>query len=302
MTIKIKYPFIISLGLLVVLALPPLLLSHTPENLRIMYEKIDEIPLPEGRVYYDIPYGGSLLKKQTLDIYTPLIERKTSPALVYIHGGSWLHGDKKMIRLTDRFLRNMRNLGFTVISINYTAGIYGGLHAPLTNCTKALEWILTHGDEYGYDQSLTGIYGVSAGAHLALMTALEDEFLPIPLRYILAECGPTDLNAMMAGDAFGASAAFRLLGSDTRTRYSPAMRANELDLPVMIVHGTADETVALNQAQIMREKLSESGQRPVYLEIEGGNHGFLNCEELWPMMEKEVLSFITKAVGTVPQL
>jgi acetyl esterase/lipase len=284
--------------LLLIFIIIPLLASIQPEQLKDIYTRIDSMPLPTDGVYYDIPYSRDLFNRQTLDIYTSLDNRKDPPLLVYIHGGSWFRGDKKMIRLTSRFLQNLREQGFTVIAINYTSFLYGGLKTPLENCQRALEWIRNRGDLYNYDINRIGIYGVSAGAHLALLTAAEDNNSSTPLRFVLAECGPTDFNAMAEGDAFEASILFRLLTDKTKIKYSPSHQVEDLNVPIMIVHGTQDKTVALNQAHILRDKLREAGKPPEYLEIEGGNHGFINCEEKWPFMENEVLRFMKNSLAS----
>ncbi|MDC7219243.1 MAG: alpha/beta hydrolase [Spirochaetales bacterium] len=288
-------PFSILFPSILIILILPFLIPQ-PKAMRTIEKKIDEMPLPEGDVYYDISYGRNGFRRQKLDIYLPLAEREEAPVLVYIHGGSWLHGDKSAIRYTDRFLRTLRSTGFTVISIDYTASLYGGLQVPLDNCVDALEWVGDHGEDYGYGTGNIGMYGVSAGAHLSLMAAATAVELSYPIRFILEECGPTDLEAMKGGDAFSSSSFFKLFTENSLAKMSPVHYAEDLPMPLMIVHGTADETVSLNQAHLMRDALRKAGFSPIYLEIEGGNHGFFNCVEKWPFMEKAVLDFMENSL------
>jgi len=43
----------------------------------------------------DIVYGHTKERELTLDIFKPVSENEKSPALIYIHGGGWMSGDKR---------------------------------------------------------------------------------------------------------------------------------------------------------------------------------------------------------------
>jgi acetyl esterase/lipase len=283
-----------------------------------MLEEVASLEPSEGKVLKDLVYKRRLLRKDlTLDIYFPLTsagdggigtvsaaEREAVPdagyaTLVYIHGGSWLHGDKSTIRIVDPFLKDLRRNGIAVVAIAYTAGPAGGLKAPVENCRDALLWLRDSGINYGLDPENMGLYGVSAGAHLAMMVIpfiqKEEGF---GLRFLLEEIGPVDLQAMASGDAFGASVLFRLFPSETLEDYSPLNHVNALWPPVLMFHGTADRTVSIRQSEELDRRLTEAGVPHRFHIVPEGDHGFFNkSREEWRVLEQECLQFLLPLIS-----
>ena len=74
----------------------------------------------------DIQYGSSfnqMTQQQEdlmLDAYLPPDSdtREKRPAVVYMHGGAFVGGDKQMAGATD-FVKMLTQLGYVVFSINY---------------------------------------------------------------------------------------------------------------------------------------------------------------------------------------
>ena len=60
---------------------------------------------------------------QKMDVYFP-DSGGPWPALVYVHGGSWMHGDKSEAVM---FARGMTSQGYLVVSINYRLYTLGDL-------------------------------------------------------------------------------------------------------------------------------------------------------------------------------
>ena len=272
-------------------------------------EKMVEAAGPlKGPVTSDIVYRKRRFRNDLLlDIYHPtgsadVIGTGTAepaftasaPVVVIVHGGSWFHGDKSMVRIIDRFVNKMRDNGIAVVAINYTSGYLGGFRAPLRNVVVALTWIRDHGMEYGLDPRRLGLYGVSAGAHLSLMAtpAVMDE-PGIDLRFVLEEYGPTDLVAMAGGDAFQHSRAFRWLPKKTLERYSPVRYVDSHWPPVLIFHGEEDEVVSIRQSELLVSELERNGVSYQYHPIPGGNHGFFNLDQTeWRAMEDASIAFM----------
>lgn len=285
---------------------------YTPPVMKGMLEEVASLEPPEGKVIEDLVYKRRLLRKDlALDIYYPLDSGSTStgggdgsareavPTLVYIHGGSWLHGDKSTIRIIDPFLDDLRRNGIAVVAIDYTAGPAGGLRAPVENCRDALRWLRDSGGDYGLDPENMGLYGVSAGAHLAMMSIpfIQEEG-GLGLRFLLEEFGPVDLQAMAAGDAFGASPLFRLFSAKTLEDYSPLNHVNSDWPPVLMFHGTADRTVSIRQSEELDERLTEKGIAHRFRVVPGGDHGFFNkSRDEWRSLERECLEFLLPLIS-----
>lgn len=280
----------------------------TPPMVKEISALTDGISPPEGKFLQDVIYRHQLLGKDfDLDIYYPLIparERFTSynsdlaPFLVFFHGGSWLHGDKNMIRIIDPFLHKLRENGIAVVAVNYTDGLAGGLKAPVENCRASLSWLRDHGKEYGLNPKAMGLYGVSAGAHLALMSVpavMNDPGLE--LRFILEEFGPVDLKAMAEGDAFESSRILALFPDSLLEKYSPILYVEKNWPPLLMLHGTSDSIVSIHQTEMLAEKLETMGVPYAFQIVPGGDHGFFNKPQFyWRELEGQCLSFLLPLV------
>lgn len=292
-------------GLILILAAPVLLIAAitvpavqkwvtpAPEIMEeLMSKAINAAPAP-GVVHKDVTYRDTLLSEQTLDIYEPTSDFAAgeAPVVVFFHGGSWIKGDKVTIRVIDRFLRRMRENGYFVVAPNYTTSLLRGVQGPLDNTKAAIRWVAEHGEEYGWDPRRLGLYGVSAGGHLALLAASTMES-PEP-SLLLIECAPTDLVGMKNGDAFDSSWVFRLLPERRLRRLSPISYVDRELPPILIYHGTADRVVHIDQSIKYARAAEEAGVEVELVTYPGGNHAFLNyTDEQWYEQESRALEFM----------
>lgn len=200
------------------------------------------------------------------------------PVLVYIHGGSWIHGDKTWIWRNYRqaVLEGFVDAHYVVASVDYRLAGRGGCDAltELDDCRDALEWIKGHVSEYGGDAGRIGLWGTSAGAHLSLLLGAElaDS---LPVRYVLDDYGPTDIDKLLHTGlpSFGVTVMrwFKpelverrqelmdkvFVGQETEL--SPVKVIKENMPPVLISHGTADGTVPVELAYDLAELLDDLG-------------------------------------------
>lgn len=162
--------------------------SSDPTSVWSLVRRSRGLPMPQGPAHSDIVYKRSGLGRLRLDVYEPPGRtesavgsttapegmggaRDRSPVIVFFHGGSWVRGDKITIRIVGRPLRRMRSKGYSVVAVNYTTSLLRGIEESVQNAVDAVEWVGEHSDEYGFDPTRIGLYGVSAGGHVALMAA-----------------------------------------------------------------------------------------------------------------------------------
>ncbi|MFW5693607.1 MAG: alpha/beta hydrolase [Alkalispirochaeta sp.] len=301
------------------------------DAIRELMELARSRPEPAPPLQQDVVYHRDLLRRYRLDVYGPLTtadgevsddsEEGTSstrlnapaPVIVFFHGGSWVRGDKITLLVVDRFLRRMREEGWFVVSVNYTTSAYRGIRGPVRNAYRALDWVHEHAADYGWDPERVGLYGVSAGAHLALMAASPEAERrgggragrpqdPRPA-LVLAECAPADLVAMRDGDAFENSGTFGLFPEFRLRALSPVEHIDSDYPPVLIYHGDADDTVAYRQAEILSRALAEADVTHELVRYPGGNHAFLNYSDAqWYEQESRALRWMRSvfADGTPP--
>ena len=102
-----------------------------------------------------------------LDLFRPAGEfDDLRPALVFVHGGGWVRGDKRKVLFLEQAMDFARR-GYVCITVNYR------LDASKLPCIKdvkcAVRWLRAHADDYQIDPNRIGAYGNSAGAHLVSM-------------------------------------------------------------------------------------------------------------------------------------
>ncbi len=103
-------------------------------------------------------------------VYHPVESESPLPALVYFHGGGWVIGDLETEDLKLRYLA--RHSHCAVISVDYVLAPEHKFPDPVDDCLAASRWIAQHGPELGIDPERLALGGASAGAHLALATAI----------------------------------------------------------------------------------------------------------------------------------
>lgn len=301
----------------------------SPQMVERLVQVSLEKPPADPPVHLDVPYRSTLMRTHRLDIYEPtggatntatdgradtssedavVHDRAAAgasdhvpgvtarpPIVVFLHGGSWIQGDKITIRIVDRFLSRMREAGYFVAAVNYTTSIFTGISGTLENARAAIRWLANHADEYGYDPYRIGLYGVSAGGHLALLAASTMDSSDLDFSFVFAECAPTDLVGMRDGDAFDKSGVFRVF-PETRLRdLSPIAHVSDDLPPVLIFHGGQDRTVHLNQSTRYVDALDEAGGEAELVVYPQGDHAFLNMTpDEWFEQESVALDFFAE--------
>lgn len=133
-------------------------------------DKRDEglVPLQDVEGVYDIQYGSDPVW-QVLDIYRPKGVKEKLPVIVNVHGGGWVYGTKETyLHYCHRLCLN----GFAVINFTYRLCPEYIFPSPLEDLNLVVNFILSHGEEYGLDlQNIFGI-GDSAGANLVSLYSL----------------------------------------------------------------------------------------------------------------------------------
>ncbi|WP_342433540.1 alpha/beta hydrolase [Neobacillus sp. FSL H8-0543] len=101
------------------------------------------------------------------DLY-PATE-KSSPVIVYIHGGGLFWGSREDLK--NEQLSFYHQAGYTVFSIDYRLAPESKLADISEDIASALDWVENEGSKlYDYDPGKIAVIGGSAGAYLALLS------------------------------------------------------------------------------------------------------------------------------------
>lgn len=155
-----------------------------------------------GISHENIPYATYGDVTVLLDLYMPVMsEHMAVPVVLFLHGGGWIRGDKSTIkkRYKNRLLGDFINAGYAVVSANYRLAGYGAtLREQIADCRNMLDWICKNAASYNFDKNNIGIWGSSAGAHIAMYTAYSagsnEEW---KVSYIIDNFGPVSLSALL---------------------------------------------------------------------------------------------------------
>ena len=106
----------------------------------------------------------------TADIYVPSTSG-LHPLVLLLHEGSWRAGSKDLLREWGILLAES---GFVAAAINYrhSTGSYATWPGVLDDVRQGLCWLVLHARDFQLDPQRIGLFGASAGAHLAAMLVL----------------------------------------------------------------------------------------------------------------------------------
>lgn len=264
-----------------------------------------------GQGTTDLAYGPG--PRQVLDATLPA-GTGPHPVLVMIHGGAFRMGDKSDLPIWPELLA----AGIAVVRVNYRFSDTDRWPAQGEDCLAAVVQLQRQGAELGLDPSRLVLLGQSAGAFLAVSTALSLVEVGLAPKGVVSLYGPMDFSTMdqdMATlgrtPAMGATDAAdspesQLLGKPVGENRAAARaigpiarldRLREPLPPILIRHGDADPMVADLQAKRLREAWTAADpDAPVnYALVPGAGHGGAQFET--DPVRAEILAFVEKALG-----
>jgi acetyl esterase/lipase len=232
------------------------------------------------------------------DVYVPSQGDGPFPVVFYWHGGGWMGGDRSFPPFLVSIVETLHQNGIAFVSFTYRlAGkgenVTGDVAFPLLvhDTVDGLRFFLANAAKYHLDPTRFALFGISAGAHLALMAGLAgDHFGESQPRTeykpscILDFCGPTDLHCReeVAAQEDVEKCLQALLGDDGITDQalcylaSPATYACTVPYlpPVLAVQGQEDELVHKTQPETLQKIYQARGGSFSIIKVEHGNHGF----------------------------
>ena len=129
-------------------------------------------------------------QRQRLDLY--LREGLAgAPVVLYVHGGSWVRGDKARALFKPAALVPE---GYLFASMNYRFRPTASLAEMAQDVATAAAWLKRHAAKYGGDGSRLALAGHSAGAHLVAAVGTNEAFMET------AGAALADLNCVVAID------------------------------------------------------------------------------------------------------
>ncbi len=260
----------------------------------VLEDKFPVVPVafPGGvKAYRDVVYQALPgYRPQIVDIYVPATPGP-HPLVLYIHGGGWMGGHTRHSGALANFpavLAAFAAEGFTVASLEYRLSGEAKFPAQLQDANAALRFLRARAGEYRIDPARVGVWGGSAGGHLAALTALTCRDTTLDPAAAKDGCvqaavtwyGVFDFTSM-AQNNDGNAAGGRLLGcdgtcpADRLQAVSPITYIDAKDPPFLLIHGEADKTVPVAQSHLGEANLRRAGVPVEAIYIPGVDHSFI---------------------------
>jgi len=313
------------LGLFFILFFVSIISGQKPRSILLQ----QETDVSENIAYKNDDDGNPIL----LDIYRPKnVSAKKIPVVLYLHGGAWVEGDKiiEPDNYVESTILKLVKENYAVISINYRL-VNQQIHfpEPIKDTKDAVRWVRKNAEKYNLDAENIGMWGVSAGAHLSLLTAYtqDHEFIGDPelskysakVNYVIDNFGPSDMNRLLHTRApkpllFVVSLISKkiitlrnklimgITGMNAETdkkqivefckTISP-LNYTQNTVPTLILHGNKDKVTPMRHSKRLKKMLRKTNTQHSLIIVKKGNHGFKNTDEAYQIeLNKAMVDFI----------
>jgi dipeptidyl aminopeptidase/acylaminoacyl peptidase len=269
----------------------------------------------------DVVYGYKDGMALVMDVYTPKERINKAGIIMVISGGMYSSPLMSHEAGSRPEVQNLLQAGYVVFATAHSSQPKYSADENRTDIQYAVRFIRYNSKQYGIDKNRIGIIGYSSGGHMSLMTALvpvpeyPESNDPIDkesstLQAVVAYYPSTDL-LNFGQDSTTLVEHFRSVGfnidaafdfhqwDDQVKRYERITNPDSLKVyfrknsaisyvsinnpPVLIIHGSDDKLVPIQQSEILIEKLKKYGVPCRLITMPGQGHG-------WPKpLENEYL-------------
>ncbi len=193
--------------------------------------------------------------RQTLEIWAPKGATGKLPVVVFFYGGSWNSGGRDGYGFAAKALAAR---GFVVVLPDYRLVPQVRWPAFVEDGAAALKWVAANIAKHGGDPGQVAVMGHSAGAHIALLLALDRRWgVADGIKAAVSLAGPADFLPFVAGGA--ADAAMGNAGDLVQTQ--PIHFARLDAPPLLLLHGDADTTVLPRNSLRLANAVTDFGGR-----------------------------------------
>jgi acetyl esterase/lipase len=244
-----------------------------------VFSQENKVTVQKGVAY--LPEG----RAEKADLYLPAKDGKLHPAVVIVHGGGWSGGKRDATREIN-IGTTLASHGYVCMSIDYLLADSKGINEcwpqNLHDCKTAVRWLRENAAELKIDTAHIGAIGGSAGGHLVSMLAVTqpadglDPKEPYGSQSCAIQCvvnlyGPADLENWKDIAALRKT---RQEAPELYRQFSVLTHLDKNDPPFLILHGTGDKTVPVEQSKSLEAALKKTGIEHHLEIVEGAPHSF----------------------------
>ncbi|MEJ8574812.1 alpha/beta hydrolase [Microbaculum marinum] len=231
----------------------------------------------DGRVLRDVEYGANPM--QTMDIYLPP-KLDDPPAILMLHGGAWMVGDKTVDDVVANKTRHWLDRGYVFISVNTRLMPEADPLEQAEDLAAALAAAQSMAGSWGGDPGRFVLMGHSSGGHLAALLAADPDIASrngaVPWLGTVVLDGGYDISELMGRKHM----AFydKVFGDDPEfwRDASPLHRLADPPAPMLLVCSSLSAT-ACPRAEAFADRVGDLGGRATVLP-EALSHSAINAD------------------------
>ena len=220
-----------------------------------------------------------------LDLDLPEEGNGPFPLVIMIHGGGWSAGTR-----SNFFSPELVEQGFAVASIDYRLAPDSKFPAFIQDTKSAIRFLRAHAAEYHLDGNRFGLWGSSAGGHLAALAALSGpsagwdvgDYLNVSseVQAVVDWFGPTTFQGLENASESAKETVNRAFGGDSLVwrQASPLFLVHRGAPPFLIMHGRQDKLVPFSQSQVLFDSLKQADVSVQLVPVEHAGHDFKPVE------------------------
>lgn len=261
MWVGLFFALLAGIGLYVYTASPPGLLSK--------YDTILGGGSGVERVGKDIAFGDKLL---TLDVWNTeaSTDDVNKPVLIFWHGGGWVKGTRQDYAFAAKAFAKK---GFLVVVPDYRK--VPEVHFPefVEDGAQAVRWVQDNISNFGGDPERIAFSGHSAGAHTAVLLALDPRWLTAQgvktevIKAVVGLSGPYDFFPFDKKRSIDAMSRYE------QPELTQPVNFVRSDAPAMLlITSSMDTTVRPRNALSLTAKLEEAGAKVEMINYDGLDH------------------------------
>ena len=215
---------------------------------------------------------------------------RNGAAVLFMVSGGWHSSWSPPEKMVERF-RVLLQKGFTLFIVRHGSSPKFQVPECVTDVRRAVRHIRANAKRFEVDAERLGVFGGSAGGHLALMLGTTGQDANPKARdplqkhssrvnAVVAFFPPTDLSKYL-DPKLGFLETFPALKFDPKQSpsVSPLLQVSEDDAPSLMIHGDEDKLVPLFHSQTIHKALGEKKVPSELMVIKGAAHGFTPADQ-----------------------
>ena len=263
---------------------------------------------PEIKEETNIVYGTGGGNPLELDLYSPDYLSGPVPGIIFIHGGGWRTGKRQDYKFyTTRFAKH----GYVVATISYRLKEAGYFPNCVEDVKCAVRWMRANAEKLHVDPNRIAVIGGSAGGHLSMMAGYSSDVpefegtggnpgVSSAVQAVIDLYGPVDFTVAETRDhplLTGFMQGTYEQVPDKFVKASPITYLDPRDPPTLIIHGTIDSLVPVEQSDMLAEKMKAMGNMYWYDRIDGWPHAMDIANPVNQRVEKVAIAFLQEVFG-----